>query len=263
MANHKKTSQRNLETEKEERFDTSRRKFLRNTGIAAGGVVGGAVLGGLLNNPFKSQESKTTTAVQETKPAVNYSQALMFFRPEQFDIVQAASERIFPADENGPGAIDLLVPYFIDHQLAGSWGVNAKDYTSGPFYQGEATQGYQGNLNRQEIFEIGLRGLQQYSLDNYDNPFKDLSAEEQEDVLIEFLEGNVELKGITSAYFFNVLRSVTIEGVYSDPLYGGNADMEGWKMKNFPGHQMSYKDMIDSEEFIEMEPQSLNAQHKH
>ncbi|WP_232334497.1 twin-arginine translocation signal domain-containing protein [Oceanobacillus sp. AG] len=30
--------------------DTSRRKFLRTSGIAAGGVIGGAVLGGLFNS---------------------------------------------------------------------------------------------------------------------------------------------------------------------------------------------------------------------
>lgn len=43
----------------------------------------------------------------------------MFFIPEQFAITNAAVERIFPKDDNGPGAEELLVAYFIDHQLDG------------------------------------------------------------------------------------------------------------------------------------------------
>jgi len=33
--------------------------------------------------------------------------------------------------------------------------------------------------------------------------------------------------------------------------------MDGWRMKEFPGSQMSYLEEIDSEEFIEYEPSSL------
>ena len=72
----------------------------------------------------------------------------------------------------------------------------------------------------------------------------------------------MELKGVSSAHFFGVLRTATIEGAYADPLYGGNANMEGWKMKNFPGHQMSFLDIIEKE-FTKIEPMALNSQHKH
>ncbi|WP_390217059.1 gluconate 2-dehydrogenase subunit 3 family protein [Halobacillus seohaensis] len=65
------------------------------------------------------------------------------------------------------------------------------------------------------------------------------------------------MKHVSSLYFFELLRSATISGTYADPLYGGNANMEAWKMKNFPGSQMSYLKEIESEEFIEMEPNSL------
>ena len=37
--------------------------------------------------------------------------------------------------------------------------------------------------------------------------------------------------------------------------------MEGWKMKNFPGNQMSYSDEIE-EEFTKMEPKSLSSMQK-
>ena len=48
-----------------------------------------------------------------------------------------------------------------------------------------------------------------------------------------------------------------MEGAYSDPLYGGNRDMKGWKMKEFPGAVASYANMIEEKEFVKMDPVSL------
>ena len=39
-------------TEEHDDLSQSRRKFLKNTGVFAGGVLGGSVLGGLLTNQF-------------------------------------------------------------------------------------------------------------------------------------------------------------------------------------------------------------------
>ena len=32
------------------------------------------------------------------------------------------------------------------------------------------------------------------------------------------------------------------EGIFADPLYGGNRDVEGWKLIRFPGDPMSRGD---------------------
>ncbi|UZM99677.1 gluconate 2-dehydrogenase subunit 3 family protein [Lysinibacillus sp. MHQ-1] len=63
----------------------------------------------------------------------------------------------FPEDDLGPGAIGLDVPYFIDHQLAGNYGSNSKEYMQGPFDVGTPTQGYQSRLTRAEIFRQGIQ----------------------------------------------------------------------------------------------------------
>ncbi|SFQ37009.1 gluconate 2-dehydrogenase gamma chain [Psychrobacillus psychrotolerans] len=239
---------------------SSRRTFIKNSGLTVGGVVLGGALGSLLLKDGKTTTNETN--VHSSTAPSNPNVALMYFTPEQYRITEAASERIFPKDENGPGAKELLVAYYIDHQLSGAWGMGSKEYTSGPFFPGEDTQGYQGRQNRQQIFEIGLKGIQDHSLKTYDKSFIELSEDEQDAILTEFADGNVELKGVSSAHFFGVLRTATIEGAYADPLYGGNANMEGWKMKNFPGHQMSFLDIIEKE-FTKIEPMALNSQHKH
>ena len=55
----------------------------------------------------------------------------------------------------------------------------------------------------------------------------------------------------------------TIEGVYADPMYGGNKDMMGWKMKRYPGNQPSYANEIEKDGFIVMEPKSLHDHMTH
>ncbi|MDI7744231.1 gluconate 2-dehydrogenase subunit 3 family protein [Lysinibacillus fusiformis] len=245
---------------------TSRRSFLKNSGLTVGGLIVGGAVGTLIGketNETKTTEDTNQAPTPQGTGNANPNAALMFFTPNQFDITNAAVERIFPADDNGPGAQDLLVAYFIDHQLASGWGTNAKEYMSGPFYPGEETQGYQSSLNRQEIFTVGLEAIEKHSTEKYEKSFLELSGEEQDAVLTDLQDGNVEMKGVSSNYFFNLLRSTTIEGVYADPLYGGNANMAGWEMKKYPGHQMSYFNMIEQEEFEEIAPKSLSSQHNH
>ncbi|GIP31083.1 gluconate 2-dehydrogenase subunit 3 family protein [Paenibacillus sp. J2TS4] len=246
--------------------DESRRQFLKYSGAALGGVVAGGVIGGVIGRSMTGGPAIKPPGQrdQPEKQTKDYNQALMFLNTEQFLMTQAAAERIYPKDELGPGAIELGVAYYIDHQLAGPWGMNARDYMMGPFYKAEATQGYQSGFKRNEIITLGLQALKDYSEGKHGKAFTDLDEAQQDEVLTVFEKGEeVQLHGISSKLFFNLLRSLTIEGAYSDPLYGGNKNMDGWRMRNYPGNQMSYLDVIDKEEFIKMEPASLHDHMSH
>ncbi|MFC4023658.1 gluconate 2-dehydrogenase subunit 3 family protein [Oceanobacillus longus] len=255
-----------MSTNDEKQLDangSSRRKFLRNSGIAAGGVVVGGTLGGLLGFNDKGEQESTATATKETQSAQQHDQALEYFNNRaDFDLLGQATERIFPEDENGPGAIGLGVPYYIDHQLAGKWGINAKDYRQGPFFEGELNQGYQSQLKYHQIYDLGIEAIEKYSQATFNEGFTALDGEKQDEVLVAFENDEVDIPGIKSSFFFNILRQSTLEGAYSDPLYGGNKDMQGWKMKEYPGVQMSYSDeQVASKEFIEIKPASLHNTH--
>ncbi|MFK9091658.1 gluconate 2-dehydrogenase subunit 3 family protein [Bacillus salipaludis] len=234
--------------ENPEKEKLSRRKFIRNTSYTVGGLAIGGVLGSII--PLG------TAKKQKEEKAANFNQALMYFTPEQYRVVEAASERIFPKDDHGPGAKELGVAFFIDHQLAGNWGSNARDYMQPPFFQGEKTQGFQGRLTRRDIFDIGIRELQNHSNAVYKKGFTELKGKEKDAILTDFEGDKVNITTISPSGFFQMLRSVTLEGAYSDPLYGGNKNMDGWKMKNYPGSQMAYADIIDKK-FKKIKPQSL------
>jgi gluconate 2-dehydrogenase gamma chain len=235
----------------------SRRNFLKNSGLVLGGLVVGGVAGSLLRSPQAPQQPGEKPA-----PTADFNQALMFFSPEQFKVVDAACERIFPEDELGPGAKALGAAYFIDHQLAGEWGFNAREYMQGPFYPGEVTQGYQGRLKRREIFDIGIQEMNNYSNSLHGKKFYELAPEQQDTVLQDFETDEAKLTTISASAFFTMLRAATLEGIYADPLYGGNKNMNGWRMKNFPGNQMVYTQIIESDELVKMEPLSLRD-HQH
>lgn len=249
---------KNKKANSNEEHDVGRRKFIKDAGLVTGGIIGGGFLGGVIGNQWWDDGTETETETK-TKTAPNFNEARVFFnRREDFNVLSWATERILPEDDNGPGAILLGVPYFIDKQLAGSWGKNADEYMMGPFKEGEVTQGLQSPLNRGEIFIQGLREINKVSKKEFDKPFGDLEEEQQIDVLTMFDNGEVNMKDVSSTTFFNLVKQGTLEGAYSDPLYGGNRNMDGWRMKEYPGPQSSYINQIEEEDFVLMDPISLS-----
>lgn len=239
--------------------NSSRRHFIKNAGIFTGGIIGAGFLGGALGNKW----GEGTDSETETKTTPDFSEARIFFnRREDFNVLSWATERILPEDDSGPGAILLGVPYFIDKQLAGSWGKNDDGYMMGPFKEGEPTQGVQSPLNRGEIFIQGLRKINQVSQKEFDNTFGEIEEDQQIEILTMFENGDVELKDVDSTTFFDLLKQGTLEGAYSDPLYGGNRNMDGWRMKEYPGPQSSYINQIEKEDFVLMDPISLSDYNK-
>src|SRR5690625_2557813 len=159
MANDKETT------------DLSRRKFLKNTAYVTGGVVGGGLVGSLLGVNFIGEKKPDTP----TQRVPKFSNSLMFFaNQKEFQTLADATERIYPEHDNGPGAIKLGVPFFIDHQLAGAYGNNSNEYMQGPFHKGTAYQGYQTRLKRNEIFKLGIHELENQSQNQFNKSFVDL-----------------------------------------------------------------------------------------
>ncbi|KMY53965.1 MULTISPECIES: gluconate 2-dehydrogenase subunit 3 family protein [Bacillaceae] len=254
-------------TDKDQKVTMTRRRFIRNSSLVAGGAaIGGGLIGALigtnLDNDGKVKTSHETGHNQQENSEASTRALIYFTDREDFQVLSAATERIFPEDENGPGAIGLGVPYYIDHQLAGNYGNSTREYMQGPFFPGTETQGYQSPLKRNQVFNEGIRMLKETSQKNYNKKFDELDGEQQDEILSQFEQGKVPLRGTDSNVFFSLLRSAVLEGAYSDPVYGGNANMEGWKMKNFPGHQASYLSQIEAKEFKKIKPQSLHVFHK-
>ena len=60
--------------------------------------------------------------------------------------------------------------------------------------------------------------------------------------------------------FFQMLRTHTIEGMFCDPMHGGNAGLIGWQLIGFPGPRMSYRDEIDKYHGMPYRPKPVSLQ---
>jgi gluconate 2-dehydrogenase gamma chain len=181
-------------------------------------VLSAASIGGVL---VYSLDRRTSRLFAQEKSPQTLKIPLRFFTESEALIVAAAASRIFPSDDSGPGAKEAGVVIFIDRQLAGPYGRDRYRYTQGPFDENAAPEfGYQGKATPKETYREGLKGLK---------GFDRLSPEEQDK----------QLKQIETSHFFALLRQNTIEGMFCDPVHGGNADMVGWQLVGFPGPRMS------------------------
>ena len=182
-----------------------RREFLTLSAASIGGVL------------VYSLDRKAFRLSAQQKPV---RIPLRFFTEEQALLVAAAAARIFPSDDAGPGAREAGVVIYIDRQLAGPYGRDRYRYTQAPFEDGPPELGYQGSATPRQIYTQGLRDLA---------GFDRLTPAEQD----------AALRKIESSLFFALLRTHTIEGMFCDPMHGGNADMVGWQMIGFPGPRQS------------------------
>ena len=66
---------------------------------------------------------------------------------------------------------------------------------------------------------------------------------------------------IETTYFFRLLRQHTIEGMFCDPMHGGNADLIGWQLIGYPGPYMSWSEHIEQHhgKAFRPKPRSLNS----
>jgi gluconate 2-dehydrogenase gamma chain len=168
----------------------------------------------------------------------------LFLNSDEASFVEAAVARLIPEDDQWPGALKAGVPNYIDKQLAGAWGVGERLYRSGPWRAGTSSQGYQLPLTPAELFRTSIDAINK-ELAQAGTSFTTMSAEQQDAYLARLETEGKDLGGVPSKVFFEHLWECTIEGFFSDPVYGGNRDMVAWRMIGFPGAYASYYDLVD------------------
>lgn len=188
----------------------SRRTFLKG---AAAGVSAGAVAAFIP----KADAQSESTAQAATEPLPASQRYGAFFNHEQAAAVAAFAERIMPRAPDKPGATEADVLNYIDLALAGAY------------------------ADQQSFYRRGLATLDEYCRSTHNAPFASLDSEEQ-DATIADLEANAAegFQWPTASDFFETVRTHTMEGMFADPVYGGNKDFAGWHLIGFPGAQIAY-----------------------
>jgi gluconate 2-dehydrogenase gamma chain len=130
---------------------------------------------------------------------------------EQRKTVDAIVDRIIPEDELGPSAADCGAGEYIDRCLA--------DYLAA----------------EKPLFLDGLDNLDVFALRTQGIAFSSLPADKRDAVLMAIDDNQApQLRG-----FFNRVRRLTLEGMFGDPVYGGNKNFAGWDLIRYPGAKLA------------------------
>jgi gluconate 2-dehydrogenase gamma chain len=196
-----------------------RRDFLK------GAVVGGAAAA-------TPQLADTAQAQQPAAAEAGY----MFLSLAEADFVEALVDHMVPADELSPKGTDIGINVYIDRALAGGWGKGERLYMQGPWKLGVPSQGYQLPLTPAQLYRAGIEATNAHCRKAYGKTFDRLDAQQREQVLVALSTGKPAFEnGLSARVFWSVLYQTVMEGMFSDPIYGGNRDKAGWRMIGFPG----------------------------
>jgi gluconate 2-dehydrogenase gamma chain len=208
--------------------DDARRAFLLRAAAVA--MAGAAGVPDALAQGHDQQQPDTATAGQAHAADVHTTNGGhgAFFNDADAATIAAFTERLMPGAPGKPGAIEAGVLNYIDLALAGAY------------------------ADMQDFYRRGLAALEAHCRKTYSESFVKLGAARQDEVIKALEEGKAT--GFTwprPQAFFNTLRTHTIEGMFADPVYGGNKDFAGWRLVGFPGAQpvFSPADMMSKEAF--------------
>jgi gluconate 2-dehydrogenase gamma chain len=218
-----------------------RRTFLK--GAVAGSAA--AVIGAL-PQPVPAQQDAPAPAQQDVPaptqqgapaPAQSPTSATYaYLNLAEQAFVEALVDHMVPADALSPKGTDIGINIYIDHALAGGWGKGERLYMQGPWKPGVPNQGYQLPLTPAELYRAGIAAANAFCVKTYGKSFDKIAESQQEEFLLGLQAGKVTFEnGPPARVFFTTMYQTVMEGMFSDPIYGGNRNKAGWKIIGFPG----------------------------
>jgi gluconate 2-dehydrogenase gamma chain len=193
--------------------------------------------------PAATVASLAGAVATPAKAAPAYSP--QYFTQKEWAFINAACDRLIPSEPPGAGAILAGVPEFIDRQMGTNYGHGGLWYLQGPFNpSAPATSGYQAPYPPRDAYRVAIAAINDFTQSKHQKDFADLDSKTQVEVLEAMEKDQVPIKSLPSRVFFDLLLDNTKEGYFSDPQYGGNRDMVGWKMIGFPGARADFADWV-------------------
>jgi gluconate 2-dehydrogenase gamma chain len=223
-----------------------RRDFIKTAVV--GGAAAASAAGAVAPQDAHAQEQPGNAAAQATRTMAGYS----FLNLEEAAFVKALVDHMIPEDQFTPKGTDVGVNIFIDRALAGAWGKGDRLYRSGPWREGVPAQGYQLPLTPAELYREGIKLTNAHCNATYGRSFDRLDTAQREEFLLALSARDVDFGSEAVAReFWSILYQTVMEGMFSDPIYGGNRDKVGWRMIGFPGvvafNRENVKNYLDKE----------------
>jgi len=181
--------------------------------VGAGSVAGAGLLPDAAAQSVEQHQNGNLATPATHTTAAGHT----FFNAQDAETIAAVTERLMPGAPGKPGARDAAVLNYIDLALSGAY------------------------AELQDFYRRGLAQLDAYCRTTYNETFVRLDAGRQDAVVAALEQGKATgFTWPTAQAFFETVRTHTIEGLFADPVYGGNKDFAGWRLVGFPGDQAVY-----------------------
>jgi gluconate 2-dehydrogenase gamma chain len=188
--------------------DLSRRRLFRQAGAAGAAVI---VAPALSPAPAQAQHQESPgSPPPRPQPAARET-----LTATEADTLEAIVARLIPADENGPGAAEAGAAIYIDRALSGALRSSRAAYAA------------------------GLAAIDDYAMATKSAAFAYLPAADQDAILTALEKDTATGFMADGPGFFALVRNHTIQGMFCDTYYGGNADFIGWDLVGYPGLRLS------------------------
>jgi gluconate 2-dehydrogenase gamma chain len=202
--------------------------------VSAGAVAGSSLVPDVYAQTLEQHPPEAASELHPT--SVQHG---AFFNYEQATTVAAFTERLMPDAPGKPGSREAGVLNYIDLALAGAY------------------------ADLQDFYRRGLAQLDAHCRATYKKPFAQLGPSQQDEVIAALEQGKVSgFNWPTAQEFFTTVRTHTMEGMFADPVYGGNRDFAGWRLVGFPGAQGNFTsaDLQNKQVFTRMPTTGLQEQ---
>jgi gluconate 2-dehydrogenase gamma chain len=185
----------------------SRRRLMRDGAALTGGAITMVVADPtavLASGVPRARLAAWRALLETATPEALQNYTPVALTASELATLKAALARLIPADDLGPGAVEAGVFVYIDRALAGPAAASLS------------------------VYQQGLAALDAATSD----PFVSLGADQQDQILTEAEGGKL---ANAPAGFFAMLLEHTRQGMFGDPIYGGNANFAGWDLIGYPG----------------------------
>jgi len=213
-----------------------RRDFLKK---AVAGGAAAAATATAIPTPNMGAQAQQPTAQPELE-------GYEFLNLDEAAFVETLVDHMVPADELTPKGTDIGISIYIDRALAGAWGKGERLYMQGPWQMGVSSQGYQLPLTPAQLYRAGITATNDYCRKAYGKVFDRLDETQREEVLVGLSTGKVSFdNGLPVRVFWTTVYQTVMEGMFSDPIYGGNRNKAGWRLIGFPGAIAVHRENVE------------------
>lgn len=202
-----------------------RRDLLKDGAVAAGAIAGlgmAGAAGAVVSQPIPEKLAKLVQFEVVDDLDAYVPKALT---EAELTTLKAAIDQLIPSDDIGPGASEAGVFVYIDRSLARPY------------------------ADQLPLYQEGLAALDTAA---GADGFAAATADQQIEILTQAEAGEV------AEGFFETLLNHTKEGMFADPMYGGNRDFAGWDLLGYPGIKLAWT-AAEQDFDAEIEPAHLSV----